>query len=46
LPHCSERIDVFSTGGGRRTAADMGVPFLERCRSIRMFASAAIQGTP
>jgi ATP-binding protein involved in chromosome partitioning len=27
-PHCSERIDVFSTGGGRRTATDMGVPFL------------------
>jgi ATP-binding protein involved in chromosome partitioning len=27
-PHCDERIDVFSTGGGRRTAADMGVNFL------------------
>src|SRR5712672_1366871 len=26
-PHCSERIDVFSTGGGRRTAIDMGVHF-------------------
>src|SRR6202451_451960 len=24
-PHCNERIDVFSTGGGRRTAVDMGV---------------------
>jgi ATP-binding protein involved in chromosome partitioning len=27
-PHCEERIDVFSTGGGRRTAAAMGVNFL------------------
>jgi ATP-binding protein involved in chromosome partitioning len=27
-PHCDERIDVFSTGGGRRTAVDMGVDFL------------------
>ena len=27
-PHCNERIDVFSTGGGRRTAADMNIPFL------------------
>src|ERR1700709_2739249 len=27
-PHCDERIDVFSTGGGRRTAIDMGVDFL------------------
>lgn len=27
-PHCSERIDVFSTGGGRRTAEQMRVHFL------------------
>jgi ATP-binding protein involved in chromosome partitioning len=27
-PHCTERIDVFSTGGGERTAKTMGVPFL------------------
>jgi len=27
-PHCHERIDVFSHGGGRRTAAEMGVHFL------------------
>jgi ATP-binding protein involved in chromosome partitioning len=27
-PHCHERIDVFSTGGGRRTAETMGVHFL------------------
>jgi ATP-binding protein involved in chromosome partitioning len=27
-PHCDERIDVFSSGGGRRTATEMGVHFL------------------
>lgn len=27
-PHCSERIDVFSYGGGRKTADDMKVNFL------------------
>ena len=27
-PHCSERIDVFSHGGGRRTAEKMDVHFL------------------
>ncbi len=27
-PHCQERIDVFSTGGGRRTAKEMQVHFL------------------
>ncbi len=27
-PHCNERIDVFSYGGGRRTAEEMRVHFL------------------
>src|ERR1700722_8851651 len=27
-PHCDERIDVFSTGGGKRTAAAMGAHFI------------------
>jgi ATP-binding protein involved in chromosome partitioning len=27
-PHCNERIDVFSYGGGRRTAENMNVHFL------------------
>jgi len=27
-PHCRERIDVFSHGGGRRTAEEMQVHFL------------------
>lgn len=27
-PHCQKRVDVFSHGGGRRTAEEMGVHFL------------------
>jgi ATP-binding protein involved in chromosome partitioning len=27
-PHCGERVDVFSTGGGERTAREMQVNFL------------------
>ncbi|MEJ2367375.1 MAG: iron-sulfur cluster carrier protein ApbC [Acidobacteriota bacterium] len=27
-PHCNEKTDIFATGGGERTAKDMGVPFL------------------
>ncbi len=27
-PHCNERVDVFSTGGGERTAREMNVKFL------------------
>jgi ATP-binding protein involved in chromosome partitioning len=29
-PHCNHEIDVFSTGGGERTAERYGVPFLGR----------------
>ena len=29
-PHCNHEIDVFSTGGGERTAKDFNVPFLGR----------------
>ena len=27
-PHCTERIDIFSHGGGSKTAQDFGIPFL------------------
>jgi len=27
-PHCRQQVDVFSYGGGRRTAEEMGVPLL------------------
>jgi len=27
-PHCGSRVDVFSSGGGKRIATEMGTPFL------------------
>lgn len=27
-PHCGEIVNIFSTGGGKRAAEDLGVPFL------------------
>jgi ATP-binding protein involved in chromosome partitioning len=27
-PHCGKSIDLFKTGGGRKSAMDLGVPFL------------------
>jgi ATP-binding protein involved in chromosome partitioning len=29
-PHCGEKIELFGTGGGEKTANQMGVPFLGR----------------
>lgn len=29
-PHCGQRTDIFTAGGGERMAAGMGVPFLGR----------------
>ncbi len=29
-PHCSEMLDLFGTGGGEKTAAKAGIPFLGR----------------
>lgn len=29
-PHCSNTIEIFKTGGGEKTADEMGVPFLGR----------------
>ena len=29
-PHCGEKIDLFGSGGGERTATDMGIRFLGR----------------
>jgi ATP-binding protein involved in chromosome partitioning len=29
-PHCGEKVDIFGTGGGERTAAAASIPFLGR----------------
>jgi ATP-binding protein involved in chromosome partitioning len=45
-PHCHERIDVFSTGGGRRTAEQMGVHFLAELELDPMVRVGGDSGSP
>ncbi len=45
-PHCGEQIDLFSYGGGEKTAEDMGVPFLGRLAIDPSIVAACDQGKP
>jgi len=45
-PKCGERIDVFKSGGGRRLAEDMGVPFLGVVPLDPEVVGASDAGTP
>jgi ATP-binding protein involved in chromosome partitioning len=45
-PHCGDRIDLFSTGGGERTAREMGVPFLGRIPIRPEIVASTDQGEP
>jgi len=45
-PHCGQRIELFSVGGGERTARDMGVPFLGAIPIEPEMVSASDQGRP
>jgi ATP-binding protein involved in chromosome partitioning len=45
-PHCHQEIDLFSTGGGERTAHEMGVPFLGRIPFQPEIVSASDRGRP
>lgn len=45
-PHCGERIDLFSSGGGERTALEMGVPFLGKIPIRPEIVSSTDQGEP
>ena len=40
-PHCHKEIDIFSKGGGERTAKQFDLPFLGRIESTRASAKAA-----
>ena len=40
-PHCGTEIDIFSKGGGERTAQQFGVPFLAALSSTPTFAKEA-----
>jgi Mrp family chromosome partitioning ATPase len=45
-PHCGEEIDLFSTGGGERTALEMDVPFLGRIPIRPEIVASTDQGQP
>jgi ATP-binding protein involved in chromosome partitioning len=45
-PHCGEITDVFGTGGGEKTAAALGVPFLGGVPMQVSLRSGADTGTP
>ncbi len=45
-PHCNERIDVFSTGGGRKTAEEMGEHFLAELALDPAVRSGGDSGSP
>jgi len=45
-PHCGEKIDLFSSGGGERTAREMGVPFLGRIPIRPEIVVSTDQGSP
>jgi predicted Fe-Mo cluster-binding NifX family protein len=43
-PHCGQELDLFKKGGGRRTALDMGVPFLGSIPIDRQLMEMSDQG--
>ncbi|MDH4210138.1 MAG: Mrp/NBP35 family ATP-binding protein [candidate division WOR-3 bacterium] len=45
-PHCGKRIDIFGSGGGERTARDLGVPFLGKIPMDPGIVSLADEGKP
>jgi ATP-binding protein involved in chromosome partitioning len=45
-PHCGERINLFGTGGGRRSAEDLGVPFLGAIPIDPAMVQAGDEGRP
>jgi len=45
-PHCGEKTDIFSTGGGEKMAAEMDVPFLGRIPIDPAIAKASDEGKP
>lgn len=45
-PHCGKKIDLFKSGGGEKTARDLGVPFLGRIPLDPDIVSLADEGKP
>jgi ATP-binding protein involved in chromosome partitioning len=45
-PHCGEAIDVFSRGGGKKAAMDLGVPYLGAIPLDPAMVKAGDEGRP
>ena len=45
-PHCGENIEIFKTGGGEKTAQELGVPFLGRIPMDPAIVALADEGKP
>lgn len=45
-PHCGENIDLFGSGGGEKTAAASGIPFLGKIPFDQKIVSCGDSGTP
>ncbi len=45
-PHCGKRVDIFKSGGGKRMAEEMGVPFLGSIPIDVAIASTSDSGKP
>jgi ATP-binding protein involved in chromosome partitioning len=45
-PHCGEVIDVFSRGGGKKAAAELGVPYLGAIPLDPAMVKAGDEGKP
>jgi Mrp family chromosome partitioning ATPase len=45
-PHCHEKVDIFGSGGGERTAKEMEVPFLGRIPLEPDVVRSGDSGTP
>jgi ATP-binding protein involved in chromosome partitioning len=45
-PHCQHEVDIFSKGGGERTAKQFGIPFLGRVELDPDIRKAGDSGRP
>ena len=45
-PHCQERTEIFSHGGARRTAEELGAPFLGEIPLVTALRETSDGGTP
>ncbi|MGD2250293.1 MAG: Mrp/NBP35 family ATP-binding protein [Candidatus Methanofastidiosia archaeon] len=45
-PHCSQRVDIFGTGGGKKAAEELDIPFLGKIPLDKKIVDSGEQGKP